>query len=57
MDKKRLQELENRKHEQLERLKLENEMLDYFNSVEYEIELEIENKELLQSVISDVLKF
>ena len=54
---KRLQDLENKKMERLERLKIENEMLDYFNSYEYELELEIENKELLQSVITDILKF
>lgn len=52
-----MQELENKKMEQLEKLKIENEMLDYYNSYEYELELEIENRELLQDVISDILKF
>ena len=54
---KKLQDLENKKMERLERLKIENEMLEYYNTVEYEIELEIENRELLQSVINDILKF
>lgn len=57
MKNRKMQELENKKMERLERLKNENEMLDYFNSVEYEIELEIENRELLENVISDILKF
>ena len=56
MDRKK-RELENKKMERLERLKIENEMLDYYNSVEYEIEIEIENRELLQSVVNDILKF
>ena len=54
---KKMQELENRKMERLEKLKIENEMNDYFNSYEYEIEIEIENRELLNSVINDILKF
>ena len=57
MKNKKMQELENKKMEQLEKLKIENEMLDYYNSYEYELELEIENRELLQDVISDILKF
>lgn len=55
-NKKRLQELNNRKMEQLEKIKLENEMLDYMATYEYSLELEIENKELLNDVISDILK-
>ena len=54
---KKLQKINNRKMEKLEKLKIENEMLDYYNSYEYEIELEIENKELLENVINDILKF
>lgn len=57
MKNKKMQELENKKMERLEKLKIENEMLDYYNSYEYEIELEIENRELLENVISDILKF
>ena len=57
MTNKKMQELENRKQEQLEKLKIENEMNDYFNSYEYAIENQIENKELLENVISDILKF
>ena len=57
MKNRKLQELENKKMERIERLKIENEMLEYYNTVEYEIELEIENRELLQSVINDILKF
>lgn len=56
-NKKRLEKLENQKREKLENLKLENEMLDYFNSYEYTMENQIENKELLENVISDILKF
>ena len=56
-NKKRLQEIENKKMEHLERLKIENEMLDYYNTYEYTIEEEIYNKELLENVISDILKF
>ena len=50
-------ELENRKQEQLEKMKIENEMLDYYNSYEYEIEIEISNRELLKNVIDDIMKF
>ena len=56
-NKKRLEKLENQKMEKLEKLKIENEMLDYYNSYEYAIENQIENKELLENVISDILKF
>ena len=56
MDKK-TRELENKKMERLERLKNENEMLDYFNTYEYEIEIEISTRELLNDVISDIMKF
>ena len=56
-NKKRLEKLENRKQVQLERMKTENDMLDYFNSYEYAIENQIENKELLNDVINDILKF
>lgn len=57
MKDKKMQQLENKKMERIERLKIENEMLEYYSTVEYEIELEIENRELLQSVINDILKF
>lgn len=57
MKNKKMQELENRKMEKLEKIKIENEMTEYFNSYEYEIEIEIENRELLHDVISDILKF
>lgn len=56
-NKKRLEKLENQKLEKLEKLRIENEMSDYFNSYEYAMENQIENSELLKNVISDVLKF
>lgn len=54
---KKIQKMNNRKMEKLEKLKIENEMLDYYSTVEYAIEIEIENNELLHSVINDILKF
>lgn len=54
---KKMQKMNNRKMEQLEKIRLENEMTEYFNTVEYAIELEIDNRELLHDVITDILKF
>ena len=52
-----MQELEKRKMEEMEKMIIDNEMLDYYSTEEYAIELEIENQELLNSVINDILKF
>lgn len=55
--KNKKMKLENEKMEKMERLKRDDAMTEYLQSYEYELELQIENKELLQDVISDVLKF
>lgn len=54
---KKMQDLENKKMEKLEKMIIDNEMLDYYSTEEYAIEIEIENRELLNDVINDILKF
>ena len=54
---KKTQEKNNRKMEKIEQLKREVELNEYLTTYEYALEETISNRELLQSVITDIMKF
>ena len=54
---KKTQEKNNRKMERMEQLKYEVELNEYLATYEYALEEKISNRELLQSVVNDILKF